>query len=617
MNKREEMDFLFTIAKEVQHSFTSPVIFFTQKDFAENIFTTFKNMYDAHMAQQPPEKIAEIVNAFHIEWLEAVLDVETFSKRIKDTPREVVLKSLDYTIECIQLRYNHTLEYINKMRTNMTVDENQLMKVELRIIKEMQDTVHSALLEKKQYIRSQADQTEYFARIHDETEELLHWLDKLVDSLAIECCKVLVFKDPLEPSSLSKTVKKIVDEVAMDPAPEAKRVAEIIHVRSNYSTSGGRMEESNEQEIAQITEKMRSLKVRINRLKDKDSPAIMALIHKTMFLEERLQSLENIKMSMKKLRKDYREKNSDENVKANRPMTIFNHLLPHKDRCRLVENLIQIWNNALTQTVQDQESIIDILSVANIKEVYSDEVGNFFVDKFGRKIYRAGDDDTLYQLNDKNILVPLHDDDTHVYCYDSCGRYYMNTKRERVYKHHNGASEYMLGKEGYLVKVKEVKDGTEYFYDRLGRYYINAEGERIYREENSNDDYEHDGLGNLVKVNEKSLYFEPCPSEPITTEENKYLKREVGEALKKCIAKVVLHQPNDPVAYLADLLTKYSCNIKAHQKHLQNEQERFELSQLIHITKDNSVTPTYEDEATQDTNFINYQQETDLSLKSF
>ncbi|KAJ8725723.1 hypothetical protein PYW08_003906 [Mythimna loreyi] len=615
MNQRKGASFLFTIAKEVRHSFTSPVIFLTENDFAENVFIAYRSMHNAFMTQQAPERLVEIINAYHIEWLEAVLDVETFSRRIKDTPREVILQALDYTIDCSRLRYTRTKEYIKDMRSTMTAEENQSMNAELKVIKDLQDTVHSALLEKKRYILSQADKAEYVARIHDEAEELLHWLDRLDDSLSIELSKFLTFKIPLVPSGLTKTLKKVIEEVATNPIPEAKRLTELVHVKSHFSASSATMVQRNEKEIEQIVAKIKALQARIKRLKE-NSPAVMALKHKTLFLEERLMSLENIKMAMNKLTKDYREEGSDEEVSEHKRMTIFNHLLPHQDRCRLVEELIQIWNQALTKNEHDDESIIDILSVANVKEVYSDEIGHFTVDKFGRKIYKGDDEGILYQLNEHNTLVPLLDDEKHVYFYDSCGRYYMNARRERVYKHHDGASEYMLRKDGLLVKVLEEKDGIEYYYDRLGRYYINEEGRNIYRDEESNDEYEQDGLGNLVKIQDETLYYTPCPIEPITTEENKYLKREVGDALKKCIAEVVLHQPSDPVAYLADILTKYSDNIKAHQKHLKDEQERFEMSQLIHTTKDNSVNPSYADEAS-DINYINYQHETDISLTSF
>lgn len=499
MNKREEVTFLFIIVKEVQISFTSPVIFFTLTDYAENIFTTMNNIHNALLKDEPPDKFAEIVNSLHMEWLQAVQDVEMFSKRINNTPREVILNALDYTMNCIELRYNHILEYIDKMHSPMTEEEEQLLRENLTTINEMQHTVNSALLEKLQYIRSQADQAEYLTRIHDETEELLDWLDILEDSLAIELCKVLNFKVPLTRSSLAKTLKQIVDEVAQDNTPEAQRISEVSHV-SNLISSSSRLDDIHEIEIEKITHKIKSLESRINRLRAETSPELMALKHKTIFLKYRLQSLENIRTSMNRLKNDSWEQNSVENLDDHGPITsmIFNHLLPHQDRCRLVENLKLLWKNALTDNRRDHESIIDIFSAVNLGEqLYSDEIGIFSVDKFGRKIYRKDTDDIL---NDRNKLVPLNDDEKHVYFYDLCGRYYLDNSRHRVYKNHDGADEYILDKNGLLVKVREEKEGVVYFFDRLGRYYTNAEGKHIYRHDGSPDEYEIDSLDNLVRI---------------------------------------------------------------------------------------------------------------------
>lgn len=611
MNKQEGVIFLFTIVKEIQHSFTTPVIYFTQKDYARNIFNTFKNIHNAILKKEPPEKVADIVCSFHVEWLDAVQEIEMFSKRIKDTPREVIDTALEYTMDCTELRYNDIVDYVEEMESIMSEEESQFMQIDLTILKDMKDTVINTLNDKEQYIRSQADQTEYLARINDEIKELLHWLDRLNDSLAIEVCKVLHFKIPLTPRFLRKTTKQIIEDY-VDSTSENQMVSQLLLPERSFAmTSAERMDEVNEIQIVKVTEKIRALQSRMSRLRVEDSPGLMALKHKTMFLEERLQSMENIKNAMKRLR----EQAADENVNEFRPLNIFNHLLPHQHRCDLIDKLLQLWNNALTEKQHDLGSIIDILSVVNIKPVYSDENGNFTVDKYGRKIYTVGKDEMLYQLNEHNTLVPLNDDEEHIYFYDACGRYYTDAGTERIYKHHRGASEYMLNSAGRLVKVFEIKNGVEYFYDHLGRYYVNKQGHHIYQEDNSDGEYEHDGLGNLVKIHEEPVNYAPCPIEPITTEENKYLKKEVGEALKICIAEVVLRQPHDPIACLADLLTKYSYSIKAHQKHLQDEQERFEMSQLI--PKENSTKSYYEDEATVDLNLLNYQHSTDLSLTSF
>uniref|UniRef100_A0A2A4JQX9 Uncharacterized protein n=1 Tax=Heliothis virescens TaxID=7102 RepID=A0A2A4JQX9_HELVI len=610
MNKREGASFLFTITREIQKSFISPVILFTHNDFAKSIFSAYKNLRQALLDKAPAEKIAEIISSFHLKWLDDVLEIEQFNSKIKETPRDVILKAIDYTIECSRRRYSDLNQYIDKSKTTMSDEESQLMQSDLTLARDMQDVVINALLEKQQFISSQADETDYHVRIQDEVEELLHWLDVLNDNLGTEFCKVLNFKVPLATNDLTKTLKQIIDEVAADPRPEAQKVAELIHVKGRALTSAIRISSVNELEVTKIIEKIKGLEARINRLKGQHSSALMALKHKTLFLEERLESLENIKTAMKNLGKEPSELNANE-----KNTRIFNHLLPHRDRCRLVEKLIHLWNSAIVD--HDHESIISILSVADFKETFSDEKGIFTVDKYGRKIYTGVKEGILYQLNENDILVPLKDDEKHVYFYDSCGRYYINDARERIYKDHDGASEYMLSKCGYLIKVQEVKDGIEYYYDWLGRYYINDEGRYIYCDENSTEEFEHDGLGNLVKIHTETFHYESCPTQPMTMEENIYLKQMVGEALKKCIAEVVLHQPRDPVTYLADRLIKYSDNIKAHEKHLQDERERFEQSQLIHVSKESSVNCSYADYETIDDNFMTYEHETDPSLTSY
>ncbi|PZC84503.1 hypothetical protein B5X24_HaOG205077 [Helicoverpa armigera] len=611
MNKHEGIAFLFTITREIQQSFVSPVILFTHNDYAKSIFTTYTSIHQALLDKAPAENIAEIISSCHLKWLEDVLEIEQFKSRIKETPRDDILKAVDFTIECTRQRYSDLKQYITKFNSVISFEESQLMQSDLTIARDMKEVVVTALIEKQHYISSQTDENEYHLRINDEVEELLHWLDKLNDDLGADFCKVLNFNVPLSANDLTKTLKDIIDEVAADPSPEAQKVAELIHIKGRVLTSAIRLSSINELEISKIIEKIKGLETRINRLKGQHSSALMALKHKTTFLEERLQSLENIKSAMR----NYGDPDALESTISNKDDRIFNHLLPPRDRCRLVEKLIHLWNSAIVE--HDHESIISILSVADFKEVFSDEKGIFTVDKYGRKIYTGVKEGVLYQLNENEILVPLKDDEKHVYFYDSCGRYYINDRRERIYKDHDGASEYMLSKFGYLVKVQEEKDGIEYFYDWLGRYYITEEGRHIYCEENSTEEYEHDGLGNLVKIHTETFHYESCPTQPMTMEENIYLKHMVGEALKKCIAEVVIHQPHDPVAYLADRLTKYSDNIKAHEKHLKDEQERFEQSQLIHVSKESSVNCSYADYETVDENFRTYEHETDASSTSY
>ncbi|KAH9645916.1 hypothetical protein HF086_010115 [Spodoptera exigua] len=608
MNKREAAAFLFTIAKEIQESFASPVIFFTRKDYAEHVFDVFKNIRKALLENTSPAAIVDIVFAFHMEWLHAVKEIENFKERVKDTPRDVVLKAITFTIECVQQRHFCIRKYIEKIQTSMTKDEYTLIQTDLSIIKELQDIVATSLTEKYHYINSLTDYADYYTRINDEIEELLYWLDKLNDNLAVEFCKIVNFNVPLRPYDLTKTLQDIIEEVATDPTPEAQRIAEIVHVTGQVLSSKMRLSSINELEIAKIVEKIKALEKRIHRLQSQHSSALMALKHKTSFLEERLQSLQNIKKTIYKMKHKEDGDNLTETENQNEPkdMHIFSHLLPHSDRCRLVDKLLQLWKSAMIES--NNESVISILSVAHSNEMFTDENGHFTVDKYGRKIYRKPGDDQLYQLNEHNKLVLLQDDGKVVYFYDACGRYYISDARKRIYKDHDGASEYMLTQTGYLVKVLEEKDGVQYFYDWLGRYYIRKEdGRHIYTEENSPDEYEQDGLGNLVKIHQEPFIYEPCPLEPMTMKENEYIKQEVGQALKKCIAQVVLTQPMDPVAYLADCLTQYSKNIKEREQLIKKENEREELSRLLHLNtpKEVSIKCSSSGENIDD-NFLNY-----------
>ncbi|XP_026744485.1 uncharacterized protein LOC113505845 [Trichoplusia ni] len=617
MNKREGILFLFSIVREIRNSFENPVIFFTQKDYGETIYTALTDIREALLVKAPPDKVSAIVNSFHHQWLEAVQEIEKFKKRIKETPRDVVLNAIDFTKQCATKRYKLLQKYIEDLKTIVAEEEYNMLTLDIKIVDEMKDIVCSALSEKKKYIRSQADQTEYHVKIQDEIEELLIWLDRQNDNLAITFCKVLNLKVPVAPTDLTKTLKQVIEEVAADPTPEAQRVAELINKKGKMLTSTIRISSLNDLEISKVIEKIQSLEERIERLEDQNSSAVMALRHKALYLEERLLSLENIRSSVKRL-KALPSSASALSLSEARDVHIFNHLLPHHDRCRLVEQLIQLWSSAILE--HDHESIISILSVVDLKEIFSDEKGCFTVDRYGRKIYTKADDEVKYQLDEHNELVPVRDDDRHVYFYDSCGRYYINDTRERVYKDHEGASEYILNKSGYLVKVLEKVDGTEYYYDWLGRYRIDEKGRHIYCEEKSTEEYEHDGLGNLVKIHSDTFCYKPCPIEPITTEENKYLQAEVGSALKECIAAVVLHQPNDPVIYLSERLEKYHYNIKDRQDRLIQEQERLQIQQYIQSQAPKHTTPEHsdtEDESATvvDSNFLEYEHKTEDEIE--
>lgn len=599
MNNEEAVYFLFTIAKEIKRSYESPVILLTLKDYADGIFNSLVDMRAALLLNATPEQIGEIVNTFHLEWLQAVQDIENFKKRAKDTPRDIILKTIDYTMECVKKRHKYFQRYIEQIQTTMTDEQKNLMQAEIEIIGDMREIVNYALVEKQKCLRYQADKADFYVIIMSEIEELMNWLDRLNDHLAVQLIQVLDLKIPLLPGDLVKTLQQIIDEVAKCPSIEAQEAVKELSSKGKRLGSAVRVNSLRGLEVAKVIEKIKHLEDRINRLKIEDSSAVMALEHKTMYLEERLQSLQNLKLSLNCLKIQRSHIREDGTVDEDE-LHIFNHLLPHPERCRLVEQLVKLWNCSLGGD-QSRKSIISILSAVDIKEVFSDDLGHFTVDKYGRKIYTIDDDERVYQLNEQNELVSVKDDDKHVYFYDECGRYYLNDIRERVYKAHASASEYLLHRAGFMLKVSEMGDGIEYRYDNLGRYYVNDKGVRIYKDKDSEDEYQHDGLGNLVRIRDDIPTYNICPPEPMATDESKYLKETVGTALKKCIAEVVLVQPPDPIKYLADRLEKYRHDIDMRQNMLrdrndmmaerdQREAEEAQPSSFTHYEPEESMT---------------------------
>lgn len=607
MDKEDAVLFLFTIAKEIKRSFESPIILLTLKDYADYIFNFLVDMRAVLLQKALPKQVAEIVNTFHLEWLQAVQDIENFKKRAKDTPRDIILKSIDYTMECVKKRHRYFQRFIEQIQTTMTEEEKNTMQAEIEIIGDMREIVNYALVEKQKHLRYQADKADFYVIIMNEIEELLNWLDSLNDHLAIQISKVLEFKIPLLPGDLVKTLQQIVDEVANNPSLEAQEAAKELSSKDKKLCSAVQVNTLHGLDITNIVEKIKHLEDRINRLKIEDSSAVVALEHKTMYLEERLQSLENLKLSLNCLKIQRSHIREDGTVDEDE-LHIFNHLLPHPERCRLVEQLVKLWNCSIGGD-RSRKSIISILSAADIKEVFSDDLGHFTVDKYGRKIYTMEGDEKLYQLNEQNELVCVKDDDKHVYFYDECGRYYLNDIRERVYKAHATASEYLLHRAGFMLKVSELEDGIEYRYDHLGRYYIDEAGVRIYKDKESDEEYQHDGLGNLVRIRNDFPVYNICPPEPIVTEESKYLKNTIGAALKQCLAEVVVAQPLDPIMYLADRLDKYQQSIDIRQRLLAEREEMMaeRENRKEEEPKPPSFTVCEPEESMTDFNFTDYE----------
>lgn len=604
----EPAEFMFILAKEIKRSFESPVILLTLKDYADGIINTLVAMRAATVQNAQPEQVAEMVNTFHLEWLQAVQDIENFKNRAKDTPKETILKTFDYTIECVKKRHKCFQRSVEQSHKPMTAEEKGLMQADLEIIGEMCEIINYALNEKQKCLSYQADKGDFYVLVMNEVEELMIWLDRLYDHLAVEFSKVLHLKMPVLPGDLVKTLQKIIDDIANSPRPEAEKD---LACKDNNLDSAVRDSLSG-LEMEKVIEKIKHLEDRINRLQIEDSSAVMALEHKTIYLEERLLSLQYLKFSLNCLKIQKSVVHEDGTVDEDQ-LHIFNHLLPRTERCRLVEQLVNLWNTAITGRDLKRQSIISIFSSNDLKEVFSDDLGHFSVDKYGRKIYTLHNDEHPYQVNEQNELVPVKDD-KNVYFFDECGRYFFNDIRDRVYKAHASASEYVLNRAGLMLKVSEFEDGLEYRYDNLGRYYIDAEGVRIYKDKESNENYQHDGLGNLVQIRDTNLVptNNTCPLEPMVTEESIYLMKTVGTALRKCIAEVVAIQPPDPIIYLADMLVKYRQSIDTNQKRLRDYEEM--MAEREHIMAERPQSPSLTQstavclgESVTDLNFTEYE----------
>lgn len=563
MNQEEAILFLFSIAQEIKRAFDTPVILLTMKDYAECVFTSLVEMRTALLHRAAPERVVSIISDFHLTWLQAVKDIECFKRQIRDTPRHsIVTKAVDFTIECALKRKEYFQQYIDSSKDTMTLKEHDLIGMDLRAISDMNINLQSALHEKQHSIRNMVDPSEYYYKILDETEELMNWLDVLNDNLAIQFSKFVGVRFPTSlATDLSKTLQQLIEDVAGSSNQEMNKLVNELQLKSESISS--KIGLQNELEIIKIVEKIKDLENRIVALKRENSSAVAALQHKAKFLEQRLDMIEDLKQSMSTLKS---KNDNSVQAKSKGESHMFDHLLPRQDRQRLVDGLIKLWSEAMDHRLEGK-SIISILSVADMKETFCDDLGKFVIDKYGRKLY--SEDLSLYQLNEKNQLVPVSDDDKHVYFYDDCGRYYINEINNRVYKAHRDASEYMLNYNRVLVKTKEIRNGIAYYYDSLGRHYSEENGRKVYLGEDG-EKYEHDGLGNLVKIC-SHIYYEMCPRPPIAIEETIYLQQTVGAALKKCVAEVVLHQPEDPILFLAKSLENYRHQEQERQSRREDE----------------------------------------------
>lgn len=574
MAKRVEASQLLKLTDEIEQSLQCPIIFFTRTDFADNVYTVLINVSRSVLDGAPPETVLEMIKKFHYEWLLAVKKLEHFRKRLKTIPRESILRTIDFTIKSLEHRYAFLNTYYKEMEVFLTSEEHELMAANMDIIAELRQIHHNTLLEKQDRFLNEEDQKEYLNQIYDEIEQLLTWLDWQYDNLAVQCIEAVNLKVPIVPSDLAKVLKQLVEEISQVGDSESQRITSLITLKSKTSQVIP-IRSLQELEITRLIIKIKALEDRISKLEE--SSALMALQNRATYLKGKVDSLLNMQQSLTRQPDEF---TIDDQIDDR----IFNHTLLPSDRMRLIDRLVDIWDKAMN--IQSHDSIISILSVADIKEVFSDSMGQFTVDKYGRKIYNKNNE--LYQLNEKNELVLVRDDEDRPYFYDDCGRYYLNLKSQRIYKAHANASEYLLNSAGMLLKIKEVINGIEYFYDCLGRYYINEHGQPIYRDKGKESEYEFDGISNLVKISKTKYCHAPYVKKPLTIEENKYLQQTVGLALKKCIANVILHRPTDPIAYLADSLVKYKLNMDEQQQHCDDEKERLATAEFYSTKQNNS-----------------------------
>ncbi|XP_047533387.1 uncharacterized protein LOC125068327 [Vanessa atalanta] len=590
MDDKKGIEFLFDISKLIKHFYETPVIFLTKQDYSDNIFNTMCSMRSALQGGSKTE-IIDIIVDFHIHWIYTIKELDQFSKRVfNDLTREEVYQAVSFTIDAMTHRLKYYQRYMLKHRPSLSNESQANLLTDIEIVEEMHKEVTRVLLNKLKCFRSFDSDDEFKIKIRDTLEELYLWIDKITDELAYQLTKYI---NVTHTEDLTKALQQIVEDLKRSKSPSVQRLLE--NLKGKEFSTMIRTIAVHYLEISKVLEKINSLEDHISKLQsDPTSAALMALQHKKDYLERRLASLDNLKTTLKKFAEttdfQFDDLNYDEICSCEDfyQLRIFNHALPPEERERLVTELCYVWDLAVFGE-RSHKSIISILSAADVKEEFNDDLGTFFIDEHSRKIYRLPDDETLYQPNEHSVLVPLKDDEQHIYFYDECGRYFIDQKtRQRIYKAHDTASEYMMDSSGILLKIKEERDGIIYYYDNYGRYYINSDGKHIYREVDSVSEYENDGLGNLVRIKSCLDILKPCPDDVPVTEDFKYLKTAVGTALRQCITDVILFQPDDPIKYLSSRLIKYRENMELKERRAR-EKEELDVEREIRISEERAA----------------------------
>ncbi|XP_049873443.1 uncharacterized protein LOC126371989 [Pectinophora gossypiella] len=586
----ESIQFLFDITKQVKQFYETTVIFLTRKDYSDIVFNTMCNIrtYFQEGTKSSQNDMIDHIVDYHLEWLHAVNDIEQYKRHIQENvPREEIYQAVSFTIDAMNHRHKYYQRYMEKNRSKLSNINQVNLHADLEIVEDMHKEVIANLLERLKCFRNFTDDESFKQDALMAADELLTWIDKINDGVSMQLTKYINLNVPQLTGDLTKTLQQIVAEVQTLKSDSAQKMIDELKDKGRELSTMIRCTAPRYLEISKVVEKINILEDRINRLENEpSSAAVMALQHKKDFLEKRLASLENLKTTLKRLNEE-NDVNFDDVPEEELcacedffQLRIFNHDLPPEDRERLITELCYLWDLAIFGD-KSHKSIISILSAAEMKEEFTDELGTFYIDENSRKIYKIPGDETLYQPNEANELVPLSDDSEHIYYFDECGRYFIDPKtRERIYKAYATASEYVMDTTGVLLKIKEERDGVTFYYDNFGRYYINHEGKHIYREEDSVSEFENDGLGNLVRLRSHADMFEPCPDDAHVTDDFKYLKCTVGPALRECIADVILRQPADPIKYLSTRLIKYRENMEFRDK-MSREREEVEVEREI------------------------------------
>lgn len=228
-----------------------------------------------------------------------------------------------------------------------------------------------------------------------------------------------------------------------------------------------------------------------------------------------------------------------------------------------------------------------------VKSYAVDEIGRYYIDSDGNKIYKASPYATEFKLENgqlvqvKSASCLLWDENGDYfldgsgkkiylvkYETDEFGRYYVDSEGNRVYKSSPYAAEYKMI-DGKLVKVKSAmclffdetgdyffdSDGNKvyvqkYEMDEVGRYYIDANGNRIYKADPYAAEYQViDGV--LTMVKEGELTSQSSQESVATTQTHfEYVKEHLGKALRRALAATIVHQPSDPINFIANHLLK-------------------------------------------------------------